>query len=248
MKLWTMGLAGLALTWVWAGSIPKAMAEDTETSWQEWSQQNPTYRQLLRQRGNAALLPPKLIAPQTPRSNRGRVASPATSRVVATNNIENANGYSANLQAFLRVIRHAEGTNGEDGYQIKFTSRRFYSFTDHPRQVMCSSFRQRRLCSTAAGAYQFLDTTWDHVANRIGATDFSPYWQDRAAVALLERAGVIPLIESGQIEAAIARTATIWASFPRYSGDAQGAYSQAVKPMGELVNVFYYYRNAYQGS
>jgi muramidase (phage lysozyme) len=247
MKLSTVGLAGSVCALVIAGAMPKAMAE-TETSWQEWSEQNPTYRQLIRQRGKAALMPPRVIVPQNQSPARRRESRPPASRVVATNNINNPNSYSANLQAFLRVIRHAEGTNSDDGYQIKFTSQRFYSFTDHPRQTMCSRFRQRRLCSTAAGAYQFLSTTWDHVANRIGATDFSPYWQDRAAVALLEQAGVLPLIESGQIEAAIARTSNIWASFPRHVGDSQGAYSQAVKPMGELVNVFHYYRSAYQGS
>jgi muramidase (phage lysozyme) len=59
---------------------------------------------------------------------------------------------------------------------------------------------------------------------------------------------VLPLIENGQIETAIARTAKIWASFPRYHGDGQGAYSQAVKPMQELLNVFYYYRNSYERS
>jgi muramidase (phage lysozyme) len=148
---------------------------------------------------------------------------------------------SSNLMAFLRMIRYAEGTASTDGYQIMFTSRRFSSFYDHPRQVNCSNFRGRRLCSTAAGAYQFLDTTWDMIARRIGATDFGPGWQDRGATELIRRAGALPDVEAGNIEQAIAKTAGVWASFPRWSGDLSGRYSQAVKPMPELVRVFQQY-------
>jgi muramidase (phage lysozyme) len=266
MNVLRVGLATASVIMITAGTMPRAMATEAPdsldvpeapaentASWQEWTQQNPTYRQLIRQYGKSVLMPPPVVRPSrrvTPRPVRGQSQPPrvATGNNPSRNWNTNPHQYSANLQAFLRVIRHAEGTNSEEGYQIKFTSRRFSSFADHPRQVMCSSFRQRRLCSTAAGAYQFLDTTWDQVASQIGAPDFSPQWQDRGAVALLERAGVLPLIESGQIEAAIARTAKIWASFPRYMGDGQGVYSQAVKPMGELLHVFNYYRNWYEQS
>ncbi|NJK59203.1 MAG: glycoside hydrolase family 104 protein [Oscillatoriales cyanobacterium SM2_1_8] len=92
---------------------------------------------------------------------------------------------SRNLQAFLQVIRYAEGTDAGDGYQIAFTGRRFASLQDHPRAVHCSG----RLCSSAAGAYQFLETTWDNVAAAIGASDFRPEWQDRAAIELIRRRG-----------------------------------------------------------
>jgi muramidase (phage lysozyme) len=148
---------------------------------------------------------------------------------------------SANLMAFLRMIRYAEGTSSQDGYQIMFTSRRFSSFFDHPRQMNCSNFRGRRLCSTAAGAYQFLDTTWDMIARKIGATDFGPGWQDRGATELIRRSGALADIEVGNIEQAISKTAGIWASFPRWSGDLRGRYSQAVKPMPELVRAFNHY-------
>jgi muramidase (phage lysozyme) len=149
---------------------------------------------------------------------------------------------SSNLLAFLRMIRYAEGTASSDGYRIMFTSRRFSSFYDHPRQMNCSAFRGRRLCSTAAGAYQFLDTTWDSIARRIGATDFGPGWQDRAATELVRGSGALADIEAGNIERAISRTAGIWASFPRWSGDMNGRYNQAVKPMSELVRAYHQYR------
>lgn len=152
---------------------------------------------------------------------------------------------SSNLLAFLKMIRYAEGTSNGEGYQIMFTSRRFYNFVDHPRRMNCSMFRGRQLCSTAAGAYQFLDTTWDRVARSIGATDFGPGWQDRAATELIRRSGALADIEAGNIERAIAKTAGIWASFPRWHGDSRGQYNQAVKPMSELLRVFYRYQQMY---
>ncbi|MFN3360667.1 MAG: glycoside hydrolase family 104 protein [Pseudanabaenaceae cyanobacterium] len=141
---------------------------------------------------------------------------------------------SVNLQAFLRVIRYAEGTDSEDGYQIEFTGTRFYNFADHPRRVRCSG----RLCSSAAGAYQFLETTWDDVARRIGAPDFSPEWQDLAAIELIRREGALEDVEAGRIERAIAKTANVWASFPRWYGDYHGYYGQSVVPMEYLVSEF----------
>jgi muramidase (phage lysozyme) len=143
-----------------------------------------------------------------------------------------------NLQAFLRVIRYAEGTSSQDGYNIQFTGARFGSFSDHPRRVICSSYGGRQLCSSAAGAYQFLETTWDDVASSIGAGDFRPEWQDRGAIELIRRAGALDDVLAGRVEEAIAKVAPVWASFPRWSGDSYGEYSQAVVPMDELVQEF----------
>ncbi len=141
---------------------------------------------------------------------------------------------SVNLQAFLRLIRYAEGTASEDGYQVEFTGTRFYNFADHPRRVRCSG----RLCSSAAGAYQFLETTWDDVARSIGARDFSPEWQDQGAIELIRREGALADVEAGRIEQAIAKTANIWASFPTRYGDYYGYYGQSVVPMEYLVSEF----------
>ncbi len=151
---------------------------------------------------------------------------------------------SANLQAFLQVIRYAEGTDSSDGYQIQYTGRRFYSFADHPRQVICGSIRGSRVCSTAAGAYQFLETTWDSVADAIGAPDFSPYWQDMGAVELIRRAGALEDVYAGRIETAIAKVAPVWASFPRWRGDSYGSYGQSVVSMDTLLDVFYQYQGS----
>jgi muramidase (phage lysozyme) len=145
---------------------------------------------------------------------------------------------SVNLQAFLRTIRYAEGTDSDDGYQILFTGIRFYNYNDHPRVPICSYIKGDRVCSTAAGAYQFLETTWDDVASSIGARDFSPVWQDRGAIELIRRAGAMEDVEAGRATDAIAKLAPVWASFPRWSGDGRGSYDQSVVPMEELAEVF----------
>jgi muramidase (phage lysozyme) len=145
---------------------------------------------------------------------------------------------SNNLTAFLQIIRYAEGTSSADGYRIQYTGSRFSSFGDHPRRVICGGIRGQQVCSSAAGAYQFLETTWDDVANAIGASDFSPDWQDRGAIELIRRAKALEDVETGRIEEAIAKLAPVWASFPRYRGDYYGSYGQSVVSMEELLNEF----------
>jgi muramidase (phage lysozyme) len=160
-------------------------------------------------------------------------------------NTSSSNVYSsANLKAFLMVIRYAEGTDSQDGYQIQYTGTRFYDFADHPRIARCGNIRGKSVCSTAAGAYQFLETTWDDVASAVGVSDFSPASQDRGAMELIYRAGAMSDVESGKIPKAIAKLANVWASFPRWSGDADGSYSQSVVSMDELLQVFRYYQQA----
>jgi muramidase (phage lysozyme) len=155
---------------------------------------------------------------------------------------------SNNLTAFLQVIRYAEGTASADGYRIQYTGARFSSFGDHPRRVICGGIRGSQVCSSAAGAYQFLETTWDDVATAIGASDFSPDWQDRGAIELIRRSKALEDVEAGRIEEAIAKVAPVWASFPRYRGDYNGVYGQSVVSMEELLREFTGYLAGLGGS
>jgi muramidase (phage lysozyme) len=86
--------------------------------------------------------------------------------------------------ALLSTIAYAEGTR--DRYDIIFSFATFSSYADHPRRVMCSS----GYCSDAAGRYQFLSTTWDWVAPKLGLRDFTPASQDRAGLWLVSYRGV----------------------------------------------------------
>ena len=181
------------------------------------------------------------------RKNPKIVVKPkAVPKVASISNISTFNfpASSNNLKAFLKVIRYAEGTDSQDGYQIQYTGTRFYNFNDHPRVARCGNIRGSSVCSTAAGAYQFLETTWDDVANITGAVDFSPASQDRGAIELIYRAGAMSDIESGNIARAIGKLAPVWASFPRWAGDLDGSYSQSVVGMNELLQVFRYYQQA----
>lgn len=136
---------------------------------------------------------------------------------------------NANVQAFLRVIRHAEGTAGANGYRTMFTGILFDNgFADHPRQTHCAG----SLCSTAAGAYQFLSSTWDYLRLRLKLKDFSPLSQDMAAVELIREKGAIDDVVAGRFETAIAKVNKVWASLPG------SPYGQPTKTMAELKGVY----------
>ncbi|MEB3828232.1 glycoside hydrolase family 24 [Phormidium sp. CCY1219] len=119
----------------------------------------------------------------------------------------------AYVKAFLDTIAWAEGTAGPDAYRMQFTGTTFSSFADHPREIKCGWRYGQRLCSDAAGRYQFLSTSWDRLAKRIGAKDFSPANQDRAAIAMLEEYGVLADIEAGLIHFAVLELMPVWPSF-----------------------------------
>jgi muramidase (phage lysozyme) len=143
---------------------------------------------------------------------------------------EHSSGLSRNMRAFLDVIAYAEGTN--DKYNISFTHKKFYSFDRHPAALYCSG----RLCSDAAGRYQFLSTTWQTVARSLGLYDFSPHNQDKAAVELIKRRGAYNAVEiiDGPIslEIALRKCSLEWASLPG------SPYGQPIKTVSELWNVF----------
>ncbi|AFY83597.1 glycoside hydrolase family 24 protein [Oscillatoria acuminata] len=120
---------------------------------------------------------------------------------------------AAHVQAFLDTIAWAEGTAGPNAYRMQFTGTQFSGFQDHPREIKCGSSYGSRLCSDAAGKYQFLSTTWDRMAKKIGASDFSPANQDRAAIALLDEYGVLEDIEAGAFAYAAIQLIPVWPSF-----------------------------------
>jgi muramidase (phage lysozyme) len=141
-----------------------------------------------------------------------------------------ANG---NVQAFLRVIRHCEGTADEAGYRRMFGGKLFDSWADHPRQAQTFALRKGgTLTSTAAGAYQFLARTWDGLVRQHGFEDFSPENQDLAAVALLDGRKALPDLVRGDLDAAVAKCAREWASLPG------SPYGQPTKTMAEVRRVY----------
>lgn len=120
-----------------------------------------------------------------------------------------------NVAAFLRVIRTGEGTADAGGYSRIFGGSSFDGFADHPRRTICKTLRSGgRLCSSAAGAYQFLSSTWDETARIMGLSDFSPASQDLGALGRIAARGALDDVIAGRLELALSKTAREWASLP----------------------------------
>jgi muramidase (phage lysozyme) len=131
---------------------------------------------------------------------------------------------AAKHRALLDTIAFTEGTrhHGQDGYNVTFAYHYFSSCTHHPNLRICSG----GYCSTAAGRYQFLTTTW----NGLGLPNFGPANQDRGGMKLVSRRGAI--VPTGRALTATEFTNTMnrisyeWASLPpgRYG---QPSYSMS---------------------
>lgn len=120
-----------------------------------------------------------------------------------------------NVQAFLQMIRHSEGTAAPDGYNYIFGSSpkntlRFTDFSHHPD--MHQPFRGG--FSSAAGAYQFLYDTWEAIQKKYNLPDFSPANQDIACVELISQKNVLQKLMNGDFYTALKACSNIWASLP----------------------------------
>ena len=122
---------------------------------------------------------------------------------------------TSNVQAFLAMLSHSEGTDryplSDHGYNVLVGGSLFTGYADHPRKLVRLS---ATLSSTAAGRYQVMERTYDDLHKRAHIPDFTPSSQDAMAVELIRECGALPLIEAGQFAAAVAKVAHIWASLP----------------------------------
>lgn len=139
-----------------------------------------------------------------------------------------------NVQRALGTIRAAEGTaRYTNPYSVGFGGRPVQSLAQHPN--VSASFRDnsgRRGKTTAAGAYQFLGGTWGDISKSLGLRDFSKKSQDIAAVGLLDRAGALGHVMSGNVKGFVNSAKNTWASFP-------GApYNQPTKSMSFMQSAW----------
>lgn len=133
-----------------------------------------------------------------------------------------------NVAAFLRVIRACEGTAADNGYAVTYAYQPIQSFQDHPRRKVTAG----GYTSTAAGAYQIVERTWDEVREQHDLPDFSPESQDAAAIALLIRRKALDAIRAGALDAAVAACNREWASLPG------SPYGQPTRDMAYVRKVF----------
>lgn len=119
---------------------------------------------------------------------------------------------AANEKAFLWMIRVSEGTSGPNGYQTMVGGGLFSGYADHPRRLV--DLPNLGIKSSAAGAYQILRRTWDGVRAKIGARDFSPAWQDLAALELIRQRGALADVRAGRFSIAVEKCKKEWASLP----------------------------------
>ena len=156
------------------------------------------------------------------------------------------------LSALLYAIRTAEhGSWKDDGlrYWTFYGGGAFAGIEDHPVATgektgirlpdrYCRAAGLRPGCvSTAAGAYQIILPTWRRVreAGRWGPrlADFSIDSQDEAARRILEGTGALARLAAGDVEGAIRRAASQWASLP---GSTSG------QPQRTIAEVLTWYR------
>lgn len=118
-----------------------------------------------------------------------------------------------NVRKFLDLIAQAEGV--KHGYNTMFGNERFGNLSAHPN--VRKAFKQtdgQTNYTTAAGRYQFLNSTWNNLAKRYGFRDFSPQAQDLGAIALIAGRGALNDVLKGNWQAAIQKTGKEWASLP----------------------------------
>jgi muramidase (phage lysozyme) len=128
-------------------------------------------------------------------------------------------------KALHDAIAFAEGTRGrgQDGYNVIFSYQYFTNCDRHPDRVICSG-----ICSSAAGRYQYLTTTW----NGLRLPSFNPENQERGAEVLIRRRGVnMPTtraLSSTEFSNAMNALSWEWASLP------PGRYGQPVKTLSQM--------------
>lgn len=133
-----------------------------------------------------------------------------------------------NLMAFLGMLRYSEGTAGANGYRMMFGGRLFEGYADHPRKY----WPYANTTTSAAGAYQILERTWDEVKAALGLPDFSPASQDAAAAYLIRRRGALGDVYAGRFAEAVRKCNKEWASLPG------SPYGQPTKTIADVQRIY----------
>jgi len=129
-----------------------------------------------------------------------------------------------NLSAFLLMIQYAEGTIGANAYRMLYGGGLFNDYSRHPN----TAITKYGITSTAAGAYQFLYSTWRGLQQNLKLPDFSPSSQNRGAIELIKRRGALGDVLAGRFTQAIYKCRKEWASLP---GAGYGQQERSIKSL-----------------
>ncbi|AEX65746.1 endolysin [Xanthomonas phage vB_XveM_DIBBI] len=144
-------------------------------------------------------------------------------------------GISRNLSAFLYLIGYSELGKMVDlpsqGYDVIVGSTPsklilMKDYADHPNVLVKS------VNSTAAGRYQILYRYASAYRNSLKLPDFGPASQDKIAIQLIRECKALDDVEQGNIESAIVKCHSRWASFPG------AGYGQRENKLSDLVRKF----------
>jgi muramidase (phage lysozyme) len=128
---------------------------------------------------------------------------------------------SRQVQAWLHVIRHGESSHDDSAWTVINGGAHFTDYAAHPFAGLRTTEGGR-----AAGAFQFIPTTWGEAAADCGLTDFGPEAQQIAALWATDRRGALDDVLAGHIDEAVAKCRQEWTSLPG-AAEASGRYTLA---------------------
>lgn len=143
----------------------------------------------------------------------------------------------ANAKDYLNMLAESEGTanQGDNGYNIMFRGGKIADYKAHPNQRHEYIDKQgRKGISTAAGRYQFIHSTYQETAKKLGITDFSPESQDKVAIALMLERGV-DFNDGADLATNVNKINNTWTSL---TGSTVGAQYHSQRDPQFLLNAF----------
>lgn len=131
---------------------------------------------------------------------------------------------NTNVLAFLRVIRQGESRQDDAAFGMLVYGGHFTDFSDHPRQHfdrvthrLVVDWRQAppNSTSSAAGAFQITETTWNDFCHATGyAGPFDQDGQTQCAVWLMNGAKALVALFAGDFDSAVKLCRSTWTSLP----------------------------------
>jgi muramidase (phage lysozyme) len=126
-----------------------------------------------------------------------------------------------NVVGFSRLIRQSESDQTDAAYTIINGGSHFSDFSKHPFGELKTTEGGK-----AAGAYQWLPTTWADLKRRypVDCATFTPWAQDFGFVAKLQDRGALDDVLAGNIREAVGKCRQEWTSLPGAAENA-GQYT-----------------------